>query len=175
MTRRRDSYENVTSSRVAAVEDRSVETASPGRKPPGLDDEEQISAGCPTHSELAGTASRQWTFPFGTGLVEVRWTEGSEEKESGVSQRMRDEMSDLEDRLRIVEERLQRQGRVIVFCLAAIVLLMVLVLIPGLAGLLRLVVLSIAALFAVVVLVSGTIVGLEWLNSNDTRRKRSDS
>lgn len=92
-----------------------------------------------------------------------------------MSQRMRDEIGDLEDRLRIVEERLQRQGRVIVFCLAAIVLLMVLVLIPGLAGLLRLVVLSIAALFAVVVLVSGTIVGLEWLNSNDTRRKRSDS
>ena len=92
-----------------------------------------------------------------------------------MSQRMRDEMSDLEDRLRIAEERLARQGRVIVVCLAAIVLLMVLILVPGLAGLLRLIVLSVAVLFAVIVLISGTIVGLEWLNSADSRRNRSDS
>lgn len=92
-----------------------------------------------------------------------------------MSQRMRDEMSDLEDRLRIAEERLARQGRVIVVCLVAIVLLMVLILVPGLAGLLRLIVLSVAVLFAVIVLISGTIVGLEWLNSADSRRDRSDS
>lgn len=92
-----------------------------------------------------------------------------------MSQRMRDEMSDLEDRLRIAEERLARQGRVIVVCLVAIVLLMVLILVPGLAGLLRLIVLSVAVLFAVIVLISGTIVGLEWLNSADSRRNRSDS
>lgn len=92
-----------------------------------------------------------------------------------MSQRMRDEMSDLEDRLRIAEERLARQGRVIIVCLVAIVLLMVLILVPGLAGLLRLIVLSVAVLFAVIVLISGTIVGLEWLNSADSRRNRSDS
>lgn len=92
-----------------------------------------------------------------------------------MSQRMRDEMSEMEDRLRVAEERLQRQGRVIVVCLVAIVLLMVLILVPGLAGLLRLIVLSVAVLFAVIVLISGTIVGLEWLHAADSRRNRSDS
>lgn len=92
--------------------------------------------------------------------------------------RLRDEISDLQDRLRSAEERvrvtevrLRRQGRVIVFCLVAIVLLMVLVLVPGLVEVLRLLIFGVAVLAAILMLISGTIAGLEWLNSTEARRR----
>ncbi len=92
--------------------------------------------------------------------------------------RLRDEISDLQERLRGAEERvrvtevrLKRQGRVIVFCLVAIVLLMVLVLVPGLAEILRLLVFGIAVLAAILMLILGTIAALEWINSTEGRRK----
>jgi uncharacterized membrane protein len=95
-----------------------------------------------------------------------------------VAPRLRDEISDLQDRLRSAEERvrvaevrLKRQGRVIVFCLVAIVLLMVLVLVPGLVEVLRLLIFGVAVLAAIVMVIFGTITGLEWLNSTEARRR----
>ena len=96
--------------------------------------------------------------------------------------RLRDEISDLQDRLRSAEERvrvaevrLKRQGRVIVFCLVAIVLLMVLVLVPGLVEVLRLLIFGVAVIAGILMLISGTITGLEWLNSTEGRRRNPKS
>ena len=96
--------------------------------------------------------------------------------------RLRDEISDLQERVRAAEEgvrlaeiRVRRQGRVIVFCLVAIVLLTVLVLVPGLVDILRLVVFGVAILAAILMLIFGTIAGLEWLNSTESRKRKPDS